>query len=314
MTVAIITAGYDGTVDETQLAEMFYRYSVLGPEDFKATTQAGDRIVAIADGVALGPGTRDVATLLPNIQFAAAAGTRWDLVVLRRDWQPPGGTSSIVIIQGGATNDYQGWVGTAATDWNRRPGIMDDQPLYLQQVNGTNLGTRIDLRCWAGHGGLTAVSDDARTYLQRVGAEVLIGGVRWSYALGDNNVPGWVNDSPSILPPPTAPSGYSWAGTTGIDQRGGKKLVTVDVNVTRTGSNASISTEFSGLGAILPVAARASGLTVKYVPVSISGGTGNNILATAALNVESGVLSIRGQSAFTWTTGALFTVNLSYYI
>lgn len=211
--MAIVTAGYDGTVDEVQFAELLYRYSVVGPDDFKATTQAGDRIVAIADGVALGPGTRDVATAIPNIQFAAATGTRWDLVVLRRDWQPPGGSSSIVIIQGGSTKGYPA-EGTATNQWNRRPGIMDDQPLYLQEVNGTLLGARVDLRCWAGHGGLIAASDDAKTYLQRVGAEVLINGIKWTYALGANNVPAWSDTDPTQKTA-NATVAAGWTGLTG---------------------------------------------------------------------------------------------------
>ena len=64
MTVAIISAGYDGTVDEVQFAKLLHRYSVVGADDFDATTQAGDRIVAFSNGTALGPGTlRDA--LLP---------------------------------------------------------------------------------------------------------------------------------------------------------------------------------------------------------------------------------------------------------
>jgi hypothetical protein len=94
--------------------------------------------------------------------------------VLRRDWQPPGGLSEIKIIEGGTAQAYPA-VGTAANQWNRRPGIMDDQPLYLQQVNGTLLGTRIDLRAWSSHGGVTAAHEMAKTYLETVGAEVLIG-------------------------------------------------------------------------------------------------------------------------------------------
>lgn len=194
--MGFITAGYDGTVDETQFAEILHRYSVVGAEDFKATTQAGDRIVAISDGVALGPGTRDVATAIPNIQFASASGTRWDLVALRRDWQPPGGASSIAIIQGGSTKGYP-TVGTAATNWNRRQGIMDDQPLYLQEVNGTLLGQRVDLRTWAGHGGVVAKDDLARTYLERIGSRVKIAGMVWSYELGANDIAGWVNENGS---------------------------------------------------------------------------------------------------------------------
>ena len=190
--MAITTGGYDGTINEVQFATMFPRYSLLGPEDLKATTQAGDRIVSIGNGTALGPGTIDVCTNLPTIQFNAATGTRWDLVVLRRDWQPPGGLSEIKIIEGGTAQAYPA-VGTAANQWNRRPGIMDDQPLYLQQVNGTLLGTRIDLRCWSSHSGLTALHDMARTYLETVGAEVLIGKTKWNYELGTNSVPGWVS-------------------------------------------------------------------------------------------------------------------------
>lgn len=191
--MGFITAGYDGTVDEVQFAKLLHRYSVVGAEDFKATTQAGDRIVAISDGTALGPGTVDVATAIPNVQFAAAAAgtTRWDLVALRRDWQPPGGASSITIIQGGSAKGYPA-VGTAGTAWNRRPGILDDQPLYLQEVNGTSLGARVDLRVWAGGGGLYAKDDLARFYMDAVGTEINVNGTIWSMQLGDNDAPGWV--------------------------------------------------------------------------------------------------------------------------
>ncbi|MGY4543252.1 hypothetical protein ACVWY0_003185 [Arthrobacter sp. UYNi723] len=192
--MGFITAGYDGTVDEVQFAEILHRYSVVGPDDFKATTQAGDRIVAISDGVALGPGTRDVATAIPNIQFAAASGTRWDLVVLQRDWQPPGGASSITIVQGGPAKGYPP-VGTAATNWNRRPGILDDQPLYLQEVNGTLLGQRVDLRCWASNGGLFAKDELARTYLDRAGTEVCVNGTVWRSQVGANGIQEWVKAS-----------------------------------------------------------------------------------------------------------------------
>jgi hypothetical protein len=195
--VAITTAGYDGTIDEVQLADMLYRYSVEGPDDYKATTQAGDRIVAIGNGTALGPGTVDVATNLPTIQFASATGTRWDLVALRRDWQPPGGLSEIVIIQGGSAQDYPA-VGTATTSWNRRPGIMDDQPLYLQQVNGTLLGARIDLRCWEAHGGMVAASESALGYLERIGARVKVGANIWSWEVV-NGVEGWVKTPPAPI-------------------------------------------------------------------------------------------------------------------
>ena len=205
--MGFITAGYDGTVDEVQLAKLLHRYSVVGAEDFKATTQAGDRIVAIADGTALGPGTVDVATAIPNIQFAAAAAntTRWDLVALRRDWQPPGGTSGIVIIQGGAVKGYPD-EGTATTAWNRRPGIVDDQPLYLQEVNGTLLGERIDLRVWGNNSsGFFAKDLLVRTYMDAVGTVLNINGVRMERRLIENDAAGWreVTDRETTITKPT---------------------------------------------------------------------------------------------------------------
>lgn len=199
--MGFITAGYDGTVDEVQFAKLLHRYSVVGAEDFKATTQAGDRIVAIGDGTALGPGTVDVATAIPNIQFAAAAtgATRWDLVALRRDWQPPGGTSSIVIIQGGSAKGFPA-VGTATTAWNRRPGIIDDQPLYLQEVNGTLLGQRIDLRVWNGGGGLYANDDLVRQYMNQIGTDINIRGTNRKLQLGDNDAEQWTTTNFDGIP------------------------------------------------------------------------------------------------------------------
>lgn len=314
--MTIITGGYDGTVDEVQFAGLLPRYSVVGPDDFKATTQAGDRIVAIGNGTALGPGTIDVASNLPAIQFAVASGTRWDLVVLRRDWQPPGGTSEIKIIQGGTSEAYPA-VGTATTAWNRRPGIMDDQPLYLQQVNGTLLGARIDLRCWEANGGLVARDELAKGYLDRLGTEVYIDGVVWRYVPGLNNVPEWVTDGFAELTP-LGVSGYSITGKIYTAPAGStRKRVTVDINVARAGSagNQLIGTDFSGFGAVIPVAARGASPT-KYLPVAVSGGSGGtNEHATISLDPANGSLEIRSATTnFTMYPGALFTINATYYI
>jgi hypothetical protein len=49
------------------------------------------------------------------------------------------------------------------------------------------------------------------------------------------------------------------------------------------------------------------------VPVALRGGS-NNGHATMFLNPASGVLMIGGVTAFNWTTGALLSLNLSYYI
>jgi len=310
--MAIITGGYDGTVDEVQFAALLHRYSVVGPDDLKATTQAGDRIVSIGNGTALGPGTVDVASNLPTIQFNAATGTRWDLVVLRRDWQPPGGVSSIVIIEGGTTQAYP-TIGTATNQWNRRPGIMDDQPLYLQQVNGTLLGNRIDLRVWGSlHTGYVANDPMVKTYLDRVGTEVRVAGERWTYDLGANNVPQWNSDAP-VIHAPVAATNWSATGDITVQPAGTKRQVTFDVVVKRTGPAFTLdSGAWEYIMPLIPAAIQ-KGAGAKYPPILITGGT-NHILAAALVNPNGG-LSIRSTSgSYPFTTGALFTLNFSYYI
>lgn len=186
--MAFVDAGYDGTVDEVQFAKLLNRYAVVGPDSFKASNVAGaDRTLSIANGTALGPGSMNVGTAFSPIQFeAVTSGTvRWDLVVLRRDWQPPGGATSIVIIKGGATQ--------VLPARNTNPGVIDDQPLYLQQVvaGSTSLGTRVDLRLWAGAGGAEAGDKLALTYLNHPGAAVKVGSVMHRYELQGNGVWGW---------------------------------------------------------------------------------------------------------------------------
>ena len=310
--MAIITGGYDGTVDEVQFAALLHRYSVVGPDDLKATTQAGDRIVSIGNGTALGPGTVDVASNLPTIQFNAATGTRWDLVVLRRDWQPPGGTSEIKIIEGGTSQAYP-TVGTALNQWNRRPGIMDDQPLYLQQVNGTLLGNRIDLRVWGSlHTGYVANDPMVKTYLDRVGTEVRVAGERWTYDLGANNVPQWNSDGPTVHSPVGA-TNWSVTGDITAVPVGSKRQITYDLTVKRTGPAFTLGSEaWEFILPLVPDAVKkAAG--VKYLPILITGGS-NHILAAARLN-PNGALDIRSTSgSYLFTQNALFTLNLSYYI
>lgn len=188
--MAFADAGFDGTVDEVQFAKMLNRYAVVGPDDFKASNVAGaDRTLSVANGTALGPGTLNVGTAFSPIQFdAVTSGTsRWDLVVLRRDWQPPGGLTELKVIKGGATQTLPAR--------NQNPGVIDDQPLYLQQVNAgsTSLGTRIDLRVWVGAGGAEVVSSLALSYLAAPGAQIRLGGVEWRYSPGDNEVWGWTS-------------------------------------------------------------------------------------------------------------------------
>lgn len=318
--MAFVTAGYDGTVDEVQFAGILHRYSVVGAEDFKATTIAGDRIVSISGGVALGPGVRDVVTDIPPIQFAAASGTRWDLVVLRRDWQPVGGVSSIKIVQGGAAKGYP-TIGTAEGSWNRRPGIVDDQPLYLQEVNGTLLGQRVDLRVWAAHGGLYAKDELVKTYLDRVGTEVNIGGVRQSLQLGLNDIPAW-STLPDIsyvgLNAPDA--GWTVAGgLSKVRVDGGRAMVTCAARVTRNGAPAGgqfpIGPGFTSLlASMIPAGWRPAIVTDAK---SILNDSFANAIAEPIARVGTdGTVALRpqvGGATLNGETGWFISLNMSWY-
>lgn len=192
--MAFVNAGYDGTVDEVQFAKLLNRYAVVGPDDFKASNTTGDRMLSIANGTALGPGSLNVGTAFSPIQFDAVTSgtTRWDLVVLRRNWQPASGTTTLEVVKGGAS--------PVLPSRNQNPGVIDDQPLYLQQVNAgsTSLGTRIDLRVWQGPGGAEAADKLALTYLAQPGAAVKVGQSLFRYELGANGVWAWADSKPVV--------------------------------------------------------------------------------------------------------------------
>lgn len=308
--MAFVDAGYDGTVDEVQFAKLLNRYSIVGPDDFKASNTTGDRMLSIANGTALGPGTLNVGTAFSPIQFDAVSTgtTRWDLVVLRRDWQPPGGATTIQIIKGGANPTLPAR--------NQNPGVIDDQPLYLQQVNAgsTSLGTRLDLRVWQGPGGAEAGDKLALTYLAQPGAAVKIGGTTHHYELQGNGVWGW-SEPFAEYAPLTIPSsaGYGTEGAIYAEKVGTRTRVTVNIRIYRASGTFAVKEEYTGFGAILPVAVRGTS-PEQYLPVALSGGGGQNHLANIYINPSNGVIGFRGQTPFTWLQGARMSIVHTYYI
>jgi hypothetical protein len=111
---------------------------------------------------------------------------------------------------------------------------------------------------------------------------------------------------------PLAVTGYSITGDIFTENKGTYKDVKVTLNVTRTGADGLIPTTFASFGAVLPIGAR--GVSIDhYLPVSISGGS-TNVHATVFLNTSTGVLQIKGTSAFTFTAGSLFTLSVSYTV
>lgn len=193
--MAIISAGYDGSVDEVQFARMLSKvgaseYGVDKAGDFQVTAVSGqDRTVSVAPGIAWGLSVLDTSDANVTVQLdTISSGSRWDMVVLRRDWQPPGGNTSVAVIKGGSSMVLPN------RNWGNI-GVLDDQPLALVQVTaGKTQPTQIiDLRCWARNGGITARHDLARSYLGVLGTVVEINGIVWLHRVGGNGTAEWVD-------------------------------------------------------------------------------------------------------------------------
>lgn len=138
-----------------------------------------------------------------------------------------------------------------------------------------------------------------QVFLQDSGGTEIWDGTRW---LGTE------------VPTPLAPTGYSASGSVTVESKGTRKRVTVDITITRTGADFTVSAGagFSGFGQIIPSAALGTA-NPKYLVVLMSG-AGMNGSTGVTLNPVDGTMGIRGLSAYTWVTGGLFTVNCSYYI
>jgi hypothetical protein len=318
MAVTFISHGYDTTTGNpyTEIAWAdahpyigSSQYGVKAGSDWKVTAVSGaDRTVSIAPGFGWGAGVTDKTTANETIQLdTITSGSRWDLIVARRDWTPTAGETKFMKINGGATKAIPGGRLSSA-------GNIDDQPIALVQVTAgqTQPTAIVDLRCWATNGGLVAKDDLVKGYLNQLGTEIFINGIQWRYVPGANDVPEWVAPGEVTYYTPLPVSGYSTYGDITVEPVGQKKRVIVDITIERTAQAIDLTTGWSGFGAVIPTAAR--GLApVKYPPVAVVGG-GNNGHATMSVTPSTGVIMIRGITNFQWTTGALATLNLTYTI
>jgi hypothetical protein len=316
--MATISVGYDGVINETQWADMIKKvgasdYGVVDVNDWKVTAVTGaDRTVSIAAGKGWGHGIFDEITANITIQLdTVSSGSRWDLIVMRRNWTGAGGLSTITKVNGTTSKEIPG---TRAVG----PGVIDEQPLALVQVTAgqTQPTAIVDLRCWAGNGGLVAKDDLAKNYLNKPGAELRIGQIVWRYVLGANDIPVWEAElSPGYYAAIDSGNYYSYDGGFWVEQVGTKRRVTVDMTVTRTAASGTIPTTFASFGVVVPSAARGVA-PHKYFPGYVSGGNlANNVEVGLFINPFTGEMMIRGiRSSFTLSTGARFTVNLVYYI
>lgn len=190
--MAITSVGYDGTVSEAQWAKMVplvgsSHYGVAGTGDWKVTAHATlDRGVSIATGSGWGMGVYDTSDSTVSLQAATiGSGSRWDMVVARRNWSGTGGTTSFAIIGGSSAQ--------ALPTRNTNEGSLDDQPLALVQFSaGSTAATAIiDLRCWARNGGMAARDPMVLSYLKQPGTQILIGDTTWNCGLNTNGSATW---------------------------------------------------------------------------------------------------------------------------
>jgi len=193
--MAITSYGYDGTMSEagwSTLAPLLgSQRCVAGISDFAVTIGgAGSRAITVATGTAHGFGVADVnsAAIVLNAT-TVASGTRWDTVVIRRNWSGTGGTTTVVIVPGTATQ-------ALASGLNSSPGSIDDQPIALIQLSSasTSVQNVIDLR---GIGGRPLLYASAPALPLASGQP--IGTVAYVPATGQGNDV-WVNTSVSGTP------------------------------------------------------------------------------------------------------------------
>jgi hypothetical protein len=180
--MAFTSIGYDGTVTESQFAQMISsvgasEYGVRDAADWRVTahpTQA--QAVQIAPGSGWGPGVFDTTDAVETVQCnTIASGTRYDLIVARRDWQPPNGLTVFSKVTGGTAR-------AIPSERVHLPGVTDEQPLALVKWEAGYTTPReiIDLRVWVGAGGATAADEAVKDYLTRPGTQLKIGRMTWA--------------------------------------------------------------------------------------------------------------------------------------
>lgn len=189
--MAITSAGYVGTVDAAQWAKLApsagaAEYGVVGAGDFKVTAGAGTGVLSVATGVGWGKGVIDTNDAAISLTATIpATGTRWDTVVLNRKWLVSGSATTAKLLTGTATKQIAPRLSNA--------GVEDEQPiaLVLWTAGQTSPTQIVDLRVWAGNGGVYASDSLVLGFLDRVGSAVTIQGDRWQRTVDASGVVQW---------------------------------------------------------------------------------------------------------------------------
>lgn len=180
--------GYAGSITEVTGKDFWNRigaskYGVVGANDLKVTTTTGDRMLLVGSGIAWGHNIQDTLDTSLSVQLSSvASGSRWDMIVVRRDVTAK---TSIEVVTGTSAKSLPSLTSTAASH--------ADQPIALCRVDAgvTTVQEIIDLRCWASNGGMYAADLLARDYLNVPGARVRIGGIHYEYVPDANGAFFW---------------------------------------------------------------------------------------------------------------------------
>lgn len=176
--------GYPGSMNSADLALWApnvgaAQYSVEAANDGKVVGNSiGDRGVTVKAGKIMGDGVMDLFGSDTNLNFAAVtpgSPDRWDMVVLRRTWNAtPGASTSVYTIIQGNTN-------RSLPSRNTLRGVVTDQPMALCRIKADNTQVQeiVDLRCWAHNGGVYALDDLVKSYLDHPGTHLTIKGQTW---------------------------------------------------------------------------------------------------------------------------------------
>jgi hypothetical protein len=309
--MAFTSIGYDGTVNERQWAELVPSvgssiYGIKEADDLKVSAVPGQPLmVSIAAGTAWGHGVMDTETLNTTVTCdAITSGTRWDLIALRRNWQPlAGGPTSVVKVTGTAEKVIPG-------SREAMPGVTDDQPLALVQwtAGQTQPTAIVDLRVWASNGGLFAKDDLVRTYIKAVGTQISINGALWACRLGDNDLVVWEKAAEIDRTTVPAPDGgWSIAGGIVRINSQGFSQCRATLKITRvSGPSDNINQGYNSLlDATIPAAFRP---TVEVQGHAVMSTVGGNFRANLecligtngdiAFRVESGVIALAVNDVF----------------
>jgi len=186
------SVGYDGSVNEPDFSELMSaaggrQYGVTSESSWKPTAGPGDREVKLLAGAGFGYGVRDRTTAPVSLFLdAAGSGSRWDLVVVRRDWQA--NESTFDVIEGSSTKMLPGRETSHSVQ-------KDDQPIALVRIQAgrSDVAEIIDLRVWGGDGGSTAADELVLQFMNRLGTQIRIGVRQWARLLDSVGNPTWID-------------------------------------------------------------------------------------------------------------------------